>query len=384
MSFFSDLFGGIGDVFTGNWGDAGDRFGNLWHDFSSDPWAVGGAAAAGTALTLGFGAPLFGGLAAGLEAGAEGGLLGAGAFEGAEAAGGAGLFGSAEAGGIGAGEMAATDYFSGAGLGNVLSTAGTDTATAFPWGTSEFAAGGQAFPGLGTDALSTAWPGAGGGTEAGGLLSSAGEGIGGEGGVSTAGGGIWDTISGAVSRNPLQALGAGVALGGLGLNLARGMGGTADPYGIGGEADRYRAGSRNLLGMGNQFVDYLRTNTLPAQWQSGVDNAVNAMQQRIIQGYAARGVPTDPRRNSALAQELNNLQGPQRQALMLQAEQALATQGNQLMQMGLQEGQLSSQMFQYLASLNRQDQQAIGNAFTNFAGALGGMGRGSNSIFRFG
>jgi hypothetical protein len=104
------------------------------------------------------------------------------------------------------------------------------------------------------------------------------------------------------------------------------------------------------LSRGNTLISYLTTNTLPPQFRTQIQQNVAAAKAQIIQGYATRGMSTDPQQNSALAQDLANVDT---QATSLQAnlEQTLATAGTQLtqqanalLQSGMDATQLSSQI----------------------------------------
>jgi hypothetical protein len=105
---------------------------------------------------------------------------------------------------------------------------------------------------------------------------------------------------------------------------------------------------------------------------------VDAAKAQIIQGYASRGMSTDPTQDSALAQDLANAD---QRGLTLQAslESTLATAGgqmiteaNQLLQSGASATDIAAQipiaMQELDSTLNAQTAQAI----ANFAAALGG------------
>lgn len=371
------------------------------HGHFNNPLAIGlGVGAA--ALTGGLLLPEIG---AGLGIG---GAAAAGAGE-AAAAGGLGL---AEAGGLGAealafapeaagfGETAGLDAISGTfgeslGLGGTPLTegvysgpasfleAGAGTPQSFyeavgaPGGTSLAAAGespastaldyiaqGPPLSGAGSDvvspiASSTSVGGAGGPST---LEMAAGapfEGTPQAAGANTSGSFFDKLVSGATSSITKNPIGTAVAGGGLLYNMLTGSKTSAEMKALGGQAGQLGA-------QGQQLMSYLQSGTLPPGLQQGITNATNAMRARIIANHAKNGMSTDPSQNSALAQELNNVD--------LQAQALIAQQGEQLMQLGLNETQLSTQLYTTLEKLNRDQSASMGRAIATFASALGGGG----------
>jgi hypothetical protein len=145
------------------------------------------------------------------------------------------------------------------------------------------------------------------------------------------------------------------------------------------------AAAAPLLNNGQTLMTYLQTNTLPPQFQASVDQQVASAKARIIQGYASRGMPSDPTKNSALAQDLNNAD---QQALTLKAglETQLQTAGtqmvqtaNQLLSSGIAATQLSSQLPIEMAKLNSSLNQSMAASISSFAAALNGGGK-ANSV----
>ena len=126
------------------------------------------------------------------------------------------------------------------------------------------------------------------------------------------------------------------------------------------------------LGQSGQVLEsYLKTGKLPPALQAQLDQAVAAEKARIISGYAAKGMPTDPNQNSALAQDLNNVQ--------TNAIAAMANVQVEMMNTGLKETGLSSQLYQMLTQLDLQQNKDLMSAISSFAAALGGgIGGGQN------
>lgn len=350
MSFFTDLTSG--------------NFGNLWHDVESQVVdhpleTLGyGAAAVGSALSFGALAPeLFGGVAA-LEAGAEGaaaagggGMFG-GLFGGTEAAiaGGAGtdaLLGgvAGDTLGISSGNLAVDSAFSG-GAGGL--SGGVTPSTAMGTGF-EGVVGGEAAPLGGALPPNPVAPmSTGPGTLAGGPTGGGGSFLG------DLGAGAMKSIT----NNPLGTAAAGV---GLGMSLLRGNPTDPNQKMLGQQAGELGA-------QGKILQDYLANGTLPPALKAQLDQATHAAKARIIANHAKNGMPTDPSMNSALAQELNSLE--------MQAVSSMATAQIDMMKTGLNATGLSSQLYEMMVKMDRQNNQDLMMAITNFASALGGGNKG--------
>jgi hypothetical protein len=126
------------------------------------------------------------------------------------------------------------------------------------------------------------------------------------------------------------------------------------------------------LSHGNTLISYLTTNSLPPQFQTQIQQNVAAAKAQIVQGYASRGMSSDPKQNSALAADLANVDT---QATNLQAnlESTLATAGtqltqqaNSLLQSGMSATQLSSQIPLLVRQLNAQLGQQTSQAISSF------------------
>lgn len=335
MSFLTDLFEG--------------NFGNLGHDltahFGQDlPYYLGAAGLGlGGAGLLGAGplAGLFGGAGEGAAAGLGGEALG---FAGEPATGASGglsewlasLGTSGAEGGTGLGGNISSAFASAPEALNPATgapfEAGFDTATGLP----SFQGGLDAATG-GTDVLAGAADKA----------------------ASTSTGFLDKLITGAetsLTRNPLGIAAAGA---GLGLNMLRGN--PNDP-----NRDLLKQKADQLGTQGQVLMNYLNTGTLPPAMQTQLDQAKAAARARIIQNHAKNGMSTDPSMNSALAAELN--------AVDINAVAAMADAQIKMMQQGLSETGLSTQLYQTLIGLDRQSNTDLMNAIASFAAALGGGG----------
>ena len=139
-----------------------------------------------------------------------------------------------------------------------------------------------------------------------------------------------------------------------------------------------------LINQGTTLMNYLTTGTLPQVFQDQIKGQIAAARAQIIQGYASRGMSSDPNQNSSLNQDLNNL-NLQQEALQAQLETMLSTAGNQMVQTanqllasGLQATQLSAELPIQVSQLNIQLNTQMSNAISNFAAAING-GRNLNA-----
>jgi hypothetical protein len=362
----------------------GNDIANVWNDQPN--WLKGGEiATAATLATAGIAdvaAPLFAGagaLTGGATAAADTGFdlstIGAGvtdtgtALTGADAAGDAtalGFAGDAAAGGAGTGIDAINTALG-------IGTGGTDASSALaltapdavsaPLGTTAGAAAGSAPLSLSADAgydLSTLGPGV---SSTGGAVTGAGSG----GGSSF----LSSLLTGAensVTKNPL---GIALAAGGLGYSFLKGNQTDPNQQALQNEAPNLLAQGGALTASGQQLQTYLTNGTLPPALQSQVTSAVNAEKARIIQNHASNGENTNPAQNSALAAELAqadingiNLAGQQ--------EQQLFQAGTQLLQTGVNETGLSTQLYETLAKMDEANTTQLMSSIATMAAALGG------------
>jgi len=159
-----------------------------------------------------------------------------------------------------------------------------------------------------------------------------------------------------VAKNPL---GTALGVGGLAYNLAQGQ---AKPQGT----DQLKTSADALAAQSEQLRGYLQSGTLPPGLSSAVDQANAAAKARVISNYASRNLPTDPSKNSALAQELASID----QQSVIQTAQI----GQQLLTTGVNEAGLADNLYQALVQIDQTQSANVGKAIANFSAALGGGG----------
>jgi hypothetical protein len=142
------------------------------------------------------------------------------------------------------------------------------------------------------------------------------------------------------------------------------------------------AAAQPFIVNGENLTQYLSTGTLPQDWQAQVTQAVNGAKAQIIQGYASRGMSTDPNQNSALAQDLANVD-LQSNTLTASLESTLSTAGNQmvttangLLQTGLSAAQISAELPAMMLQLTNTMNASTAQALAGFASAVGKTGQG--------
>jgi hypothetical protein len=133
-----------------------------------------------------------------------------------------------------------------------------------------------------------------------------------------------------------------------------------------------------LINQGQTLMSYLTSGTLPPQFQTQVDQTIASQKAGIIQGYAARGMSTNPQQNSQLQQDLAAVDNS-RNTLMTQLESQLATAGqnmvstaNQMLATGLSATQLEAQIPIQISKLNLELNQSMMQSISNFAAAMNG------------
>lgn len=158
----------------------------------------------------------------------------------------------------------------------------------------------------------------------------------------------------AVTNNPL---GIALSAGGLGYSVLEGQKVSANEQAL-------QAAAGTQAGQGQALSNYIQTGQLPPGMAAQVANATAAAKAAIISGYASRGQNANPSQNSALAQELSQVD---MNALAMQGQ--LATQ---LLSAGLQESNMSDQLYAQLIGIDQTQAKNTGAAIANFASALAG------------
>jgi hypothetical protein len=160
--------------------------------------------------------------------------------------------------------------------------------------------------------------------------------------------------------NKITSPGPLIAAGGLGLETILGSKSVAGQPQIAAQAAADAS-------QGATLQSYINSGTLPPGVQGGLNQALAAAQASIRSQYASRGMSG----SSAEAQDLAN------------AQQVAQTQGTSiamnLLNTGIQESQLSSQLYTQIMNQALEQDQQLGSAIGNFATALAGSG-GGNTI----
>lgn len=394
ISFLSDLFhGNVGNL--GHDLNPGNILSDAGSDFKKQPsWLkdleIAAPLAIGTILTAGADLPALAGGAGlfGADAAAGGAALGADAVTGAD------IFGTA-----------AIDPITGLALdaGTAGATAGADAGATALGFAGDVGAGTGATAGGGAldavNALAAGGTGATSGAGAGGLgvAGIAGQTVGTDLGVTAAPTSIFDTLGDTASTigGGIKAAAPYVGAAGLAGSLYQGYQTNmanknlakteaANATNAGNIAAQAQSIAAPLINQGQTLTSYLSSGTLPPQFQSQVDQAIASQRAGIIQGYASRGMSTDPTKNSALQQDLAAVDNS-KATLMTQLESQLSTAGqnmintaNQLLATGLSATNLESQIPIEMSKLNMDLNKAMMQSISNFAAAMNG-GRGISS-----
>lgn len=170
--------------------------------------------------------------------------------------------------------------------------------------------------------------------------------------------------------------------------LARGTG-QADQFG----KPALQSG-QDQVNKGTALQDYVATGKLPQGYEDMIQQQADAAKQTIISNYANRGLPTDPTKNSSLAQELSQVDARipfMREQIAGQlattgnsivgsgnatSATGNAMTGNQLLTDGLSAAGISSGVYTTLANLQNDQNKQNGQAIANFAAALNGGNKG--------
>jgi hypothetical protein len=210
-----------------------------------------------------------------------------------------------------------------------------------------------------------------------------------------------DMLKKGLTSNPL---GAAIAAGGLGYNIYQGQKTTANQQALldvaktaqtnnkamtdagVAQVGANQANAAPVLATGEKLIDPLATGNLPPQYQSIVDNAINDAKTNAISNAAKNGQNTDPTQNTALAQQLAQIDN-QRSSMTAQVAQQLASTGSGLVNAGLGVGNasassllsggqnaagLSGQLYSTLTNLDNTQAQQTAKAIAALAQSLNG------------
>lgn len=181
-------------------------------------------------------------------------------------------------------------------------------------------------------------------------------------------------ITDAFTKNPLgTALGAG----GLGYSIYNGQKLTANQNALTQSAQTAAASGQQIANEGQSLTQYLQNGTLPPAYQAQVDQAIQSQITAAISAAGAAGEPTDPAKNTSLAQTIASIQN---QKPILQSELAtqLANSGTTLISAGISATGLSGQLYSTLVQNDTQAAANTGKAIANLASALNGKSPGTS------
>lgn len=128
-----------------------------------------------------------------------------------------------------------------------------------------------------------------------------------------------------------------------------------------------KAEASQLAGQGQKLGSYLESGTLPAGLQQSLNQATNAAKATIRSKYASMGL-------SGSSSEQQELQSVDERAQAQGAQQAM-----QLLQTGISETGMASQLYQALMGESMQNDKDLSSAIASFASAAGG-GSGSGGV----
>lgn len=179
-----------------------------------------------------------------------------------------------------------------------------------------------------------------------------------------AGGGALKSLT----DNPL---GVALGAGGLGYNIYQGQKQTANQQALAADAAKATANSDNLVNQGQALQQYLTTGKLPDTYEQQVNNAIQDAKTRAISNAAAQGQPTDPTKNTALAQTLAGIDN-QRAGMVSSIAEKLASSGATLINAGQAAAGLSGQLYSGLVANDTAQAKNTGAAIASLAAALNG------------
>lgn len=179
------------------------------------------------------------------------------------------------------------------------------------------------------------------------------------------------TGTGAIKSLTDNPLGVALGAGGLGYNILQGQKQTANQQALAADAAKATANSDSLVGQGQALQQYLTTGKLPDAYEQQVNNAINDAKTRAISNAAAQGQPTDPTKNTALAQTLAGIDN-QRSGMVSSIAEKLASSGATLINAGQSAAGLSGQLYSGLVANDTAAAKNTGAAIASLAAALNG------------
>jgi hypothetical protein len=178
-----------------------------------------------------------------------------------------------------------------------------------------------------------------------------------------------------LTKNPL---GVALGLGGLGYNIYQGQKNTANQAALTADANTATANSNQMVASGEALQQYLTSGTLPPQYMTQVQQAIQDAKTAAISNAASQGQPTDPSQNTALQATLAKID-QQEPAMITQVASQLFSSGSSLVSAGQSAAGLSGQLFQSLVQNDTTQAANTGKAIASLAAALNGKTQASGS-----
>jgi len=194
--------------------------------------------------------------------------------------------------------------------------------------------------------------------------------------ASSAGGGLtsgFDKAIGSITGGALNSkdLGLAASLGGLGMNLLKGNQPIPGEAQTRNAANSLAATAGAQANKGQQLESFVNTGTLPPGLSDGLKTATAAAEAQIRSGYANRGM-------SGSSAEQQDIAAAHERAHNAAAQIALQllSQGSAMVGQAVNTEGLAAQIYQAISRDALAQDQALGSAIGNFAGALAGAGGG--------
>lgn len=169
---------------------------------------------------------------------------------------------------------------------------------------------------------------------------------------------LFSGLTSSATNNPLAFLGAA----GMAYNAYKTNQAMKDIPSISSLTPQLQEQASKLNASGQQLASYLTSGTLPEGLKTSLEQATKAAKTTIISNFASRGLPTDPTKNSVLAQELA--------AVDAQAVISTAQIGQQLMETGMRQTGMASDLYKTLVNIDMSMQAQIQKSIANFAAAM--------------
>jgi hypothetical protein len=169
-----------------------------------------------------------------------------------------------------------------------------------------------------------------------------------------------------LASNPLGiALGAG----GLGYSIYQGSQNTKNEQALTADAKIATDNSNALMAQGQGLTNYLTNGTLPPQYQTQITQALNSAVQAAKSRASAQGQSADPKQNSQLQGEIDQIM-EQQPILQERLAAQLASTGTSLIGAGAQSAGLSGNLYQALVQNDTTQAANAGKAIASLAAAM--------------